>query len=50
MSETPTIRIRGIREGLLITLAEGDFADLLAALETELAAKADFLQGIGFVC
>ncbi|MCB8918528.1 MAG: septum site-determining protein MinC [Ardenticatenaceae bacterium] len=45
MSETPTIRIRGIREGLLITLAEGDFADLLAALETELAAKADFLQG-----
>lgn len=42
---TPAVRIRGIREGLLISLPEGDYETLLASLADELAAKKNFLQG-----
>lgn len=42
---TPAVRIRGIREGLLISLPEGDYEDLLVSLADELAAKKNFLQG-----
>lgn len=39
------ISIKGIRDGLLVTLGEGDYDDLLQQLDTELAAKQEFLQG-----
>jgi septum site-determining protein MinC len=42
---TPAVRIRGIREGLLVSLSEGDYEDLLASLADELVAKKNFLQG-----
>lgn len=46
MNETQTaVRIKGIREGLLVTLGDGPLPDLLAQLEAELAAKASFLEG-----
>ena len=46
MDDTQTaINIKGIREGLLVTLADGPLPDLLEELEAELAAKATFLQG-----
>jgi septum site-determining protein MinC len=39
------ISIKGIREGLLITLGDGAYADILRQLTTELSQKRDFLQG-----
>jgi len=39
------IRIRGTRDGLLIALNPGPFADLQAQLATELAQKEAFFQG-----
>lgn len=46
MSETQTaVTIKGIREGLLVTLNDGPLPDLLEELEKELTAKASFLQG-----
>jgi septum site-determining protein MinC len=39
------INIKGIREGLLITLAEGPYEDLFQLLSAEIAAKQDFLRG-----
>lgn len=40
-----TISIKGIRDGLLVTLGEGEYAGVLARLGVELAEKQDFLQG-----
>jgi septum site-determining protein MinC len=39
------ISIKGIREGILVTLGEGDFEELLATLGSELATKKGFLSG-----
>lgn len=39
------ISIKGIRDGLLITLGEGHFSDLLHQLSEEMTQKQDFLQG-----
>ncbi len=39
------ISIKGIRDGLLVTLGDGPYAAVLAQLDAELAAKQDFLQG-----
>lgn len=39
------ISIKGIRDGLLVTLGDGEYADVLAQLHAELASKQDFLQG-----
>ncbi len=44
-----TIRIKGVRDGLLLTLGGGSFGDLLATLAAELAQKANFLAGSGIV-
>jgi septum site-determining protein MinC len=41
----PTIQIKGIREGLLVTLGEGHWPDVQAALLEEIARKADFFRG-----
>ncbi|RMG95578.1 MAG: septum site-determining protein MinC [Chloroflexi bacterium] len=41
----PQISIKGVREGLLITLGNGVYADILARLEEELTTKQTFLQG-----
>lgn len=42
---TSTIRIRGIRDGLMVTLGDGSFMDEMEALSAELAAKQGFLEG-----
>lgn len=39
------IRIKGIRDGLLITLGEGGYSDVLRQLTAELKQKQAFLQG-----
>lgn len=39
------IRIKGIPDGLLILLGDGSLVEIRQALERELAAKQDFLQG-----
>jgi septum site-determining protein MinC len=43
--ETPAIQFKGIREGLLLSVAENDLAAALPHLDTELTAKGTFLQG-----
>ncbi len=42
---TSEIRIKGIRDGLLVTLGDGLYTEVLAQLDAELAAKQEFLQG-----
>lgn len=44
MTESP-IRIKGIREGLLIEMGDGSFGELLTQLQAELAEKQAFLAG-----
>jgi len=39
------VSIKGIREGLLISVEDGPYDDVFADLKTELAEKRDFLQG-----
>lgn len=41
----PKIRIKGVRDGLLITLGEGEWSELRAALLEHVDQQADFLQG-----
>ncbi len=41
----PIITIKGIREGLLVTLGEGDWPEVQEALLTQLEDQADFLRG-----
>jgi septum site-determining protein MinC len=40
-----TVQIKGIREGLLVTLGEGDWEDLQQALLEQLDQQAEFLRG-----
>ena len=40
-----TIQIKGIREGLLVTLPEGDWERIQADLLNEIGEKADFFKG-----
>jgi len=41
----PEIQIKGIREGLLITLGEGEWTELQPALLSHIDTQSDFLQG-----
>lgn len=41
----PTVQIKGIREGLLVTLGEGEWDDISEDLNKELDQQADFLSG-----
>ncbi|MCB2180268.1 septum site-determining protein MinC [bacterium] len=41
----PNVQFKGIREGLLVTLSNGEWPDLEEALLTELSAQGDFLRG-----
>lgn len=41
----PTVQIKGIREGLLITLGEGNWPEVRAALLELVKQQADFLRG-----
>ena len=41
----PTVQIKGIREGLLVTLGDGDWADVSENLFKEIDKQADFLSG-----
>lgn len=41
----PKVKIKGIREGLLITLGEGDWPEVRAELVKHLKQQADFLRG-----
>lgn len=41
----PKVQIKGIREGLLITLGEGEWSDLRQALLEQLDQQVDFLHG-----
>ncbi|TAK12088.1 MAG: septum site-determining protein MinC [Anaerolineae bacterium] len=41
----PTVQIKGIREGLLVTLGEGMWSDVQTALLQEVAEKASFFRG-----
>ena len=42
---TTPIQIKGIRDGLLVTMGNGALDETFQALEAELQQKADFLQG-----
>lgn len=44
-STHPGIQIKGIREGLLVNLREGEWADLLASLLAHLDQQREFLKG-----
>ena len=39
------IEIKGIREGLLITLGEGEWSDVNQSLLAHIDTQSDFLQG-----
>lgn len=41
----PKIQFKGIREGLLVSLGDGEWAEIEAALMDQLAAQGDFLRG-----
>ena len=41
----PLITIKGIREGLLVTLGEGEWPEIQEALISQLEGQADFLRG-----
>ncbi len=45
----PTVQIKGIREGLLVTLGEGPWSEVQAALLAEVAEKASFFNGARLV-
>jgi septum site-determining protein MinC len=46
INKAEQINIKGIREGLLLTIEDGSaFEDMMASLQAELAAKETFLQG-----
>jgi septum site-determining protein MinC len=40
-----TVQIKGIREGLLVTLGEGDWADIQDILLSQIAERGNFFQG-----
>jgi septum site-determining protein MinC len=41
----PSVQIKGVREGLLVTLGEGDWPDILAALLSHFDKQVNFLKG-----
>ena len=41
----PPVQIKGIREGLLVTVGEGDWDDLSTVLFAEIETKSDFFSG-----
>ena len=45
MEAPPNVQIKGIREGLLITLGEGDWPEVRAALFEHIEGQVDFLRG-----
>ncbi|MBW6471620.1 MAG: septum site-determining protein MinC [Anaerolineaceae bacterium] len=45
MKQPDSIQIKGIREGLLITLGEGDWHDIFASLMEKITEKEKFFQG-----
>jgi hypothetical protein len=45
MEAQPKVRIKGVREGLLVTLEEEDWSEARAALLDQVQARADFLRG-----
>ena len=45
MDAQPKVRIKGVREGLLVTLEEEDWAEARAALLDQVQARAEFLRG-----
>lgn len=45
METPPTVRIKGIREGLLITIGEGEWIEVRQALMELLKQQAEFLRG-----
>lgn len=45
LQTTPQINIKGIRDGLQMTLGDGSYEEIIAALTQELAQKEAFLQG-----
>jgi septum site-determining protein MinC len=45
----PTIHIKGIRDGLMIALPEGDWQEVVAALLRTIDLRGDFLHGANFV-
>jgi septum site-determining protein MinC len=42
---TPTVQIKGIREGLLVTLGDGDWEEIQQALLEQLDQQTEFLRG-----
>lgn len=42
---TPAITIKGIRDGLLVTMAEGDWPDVLGDLIRQIEARGNFFKG-----
>ncbi len=45
VSESQIVQIKGIKDGLLVTLGEGEWAGVQEALLTSIAGKASFFQG-----
>jgi len=45
MEAHPKVQIKGVREGLLVTLSEGDWTDARAALLDQVQERAEFLRG-----
>ena len=41
----PKVEIKGIRDGLLVTLGDGDWIDLRRVLLEQIDQQAEFLQG-----
>ncbi len=41
----PTVQIKGIREGLLVVLGEGDWGEIRSALLEQIDQQSDFLKG-----
>ena len=45
----PTVQIKGIREGLLVTLGDGDWVDISEKLYSEIDKQADFFSGANLI-
>ena len=41
----PKVQFKGIREGLLVTLSEGNWSEMEEALLDQLSSQSDFLRG-----
>ncbi len=45
MDDHAKVKIKGIREGLLITVRDDDWTDAKAALQEQIKEQSEFLQG-----